>query len=113
MTPAGSATARATTSRIDLWVRSALNALRQSSTKRSRSNMAPSLIAQVTPDGDCFASLAMAAKGCHCEERSDEAIPSPGALLRRRVSHRCGLRAVALLVEIIGAVKVEHEVTID
>src|SRR5947199_857234 len=28
-------------------------------------------------EGDCFASLAMTALSCHCEERSDEAISSP------------------------------------
>src|SRR2546423_12626189 len=36
-------------------------------------------------EGDCFASLAMTALSCHCEERSDETIPSP---LRRNNSVR-------------------------
>src|SRR5437660_8800159 len=36
-------------------------------------------------EGDCFALLAMTALSCHCEERSDETIPSP---LRRNNSVR-------------------------
>src|SRR5688572_22148583 len=32
---------------------------------------------------DCFAPLAMTANGCHCEERSDEAISTERALLHR------------------------------
>src|SRR6516164_279286 len=76
-TAEGSATARATTSRTDLWVESALTAARQSAINWSTSNIA------------CLPFLSLSGS-----------------------QHR-GLGAMPLVVEIIGSIKLEDQITIN
>src|SRR5580704_4196455 len=113
-TPAGSATARATTSRTALWLGSAPIAARHSSINRSRSNTAP-LLLMLQPPGDCFVAPAPRNdKYILLSLRAERSNPlGTWLLLPRRSGQRRRRRAVALLVEIVGAIEFEHQVAVD